>query len=110
MTVRAPRGLRRDGAALWRETVEAIDLNVLERDALRRACELADLAADLKADIAERGLVIGDRPNPSVLRLVQVQTAITRITKALVPKEPSTRHLSRSQRNKLRDLQARGYG
>jgi hypothetical protein len=45
---------------------------VIELDTLRRAAELADVAADLEADIAERGLV----NNSSVLRLVQVQKAI----------------------------------
>jgi hypothetical protein len=101
-----PAGLRREGAALYRSINDALDLSVIERDTLRRAAELADMAADLKADIAERGLV----DNSSVLRLVQVQKAIVALTKQITPREPSTRHLSRAQRNKLRDMNRAGYG
>jgi hypothetical protein len=101
-----PKGLRQEGRALYRSVAEALDLNVIELDTLRRAAELADVAADLKADISERGLV----NNSSVLRLVQVQKAIAALTKSITPKEPGTRHMSRAQRNRARDLARQGWG
>ena len=115
--VAVPKGLRREGAALYRSIAGDLDpgleFDAVELDTLRRACELADLAADLKADVAQRGLyVIGSRnqevANPSVGRLAQVQRSITAMTARLKLSPPPVRtgRLNARQRAIVRDLDA----
>jgi hypothetical protein len=108
-----PEDLRDEGAALYRRVLadvpEGMELDACEREAVKRAAKLADLAADLEADLAQRGLwTIGStgQPvfNPEVARLTTLHATIA-ATLARVKLTPpaTTGHLNRRQRGQLAD-------
>ena len=112
MTV--PRGLRCEGAALYRRVLADVpagmELDATERETLKRAAQLADLVADLQADLNRRGLwVIGstgqEMLNPSVGRIMQGNNAISTMLARGVKLTPpeKTGHLSKRGRDQLRD-------
>jgi hypothetical protein len=108
-----PRGLQREGAALYRRILadvpEGMELDAAELETVKRAAQLADLAAEVQADLRQRGLwVIGstgrEMLNPEVARIAQLNNAITAMLARvkLSPRE-GTRHLSKRQRDQLKD-------
>jgi hypothetical protein len=90
--------------------------DALELERLHGAARLRDDLEAMRADVRERGLVVdspkGPIPNPMILRIESAEKAIAVLLSKLklVRPEPTTGHLSRAQRNRLRDLNARGYG
>jgi hypothetical protein len=122
MTARivVPKGLRREGAGLYRRVVADLDagltFDALELERLHGAARLRDDLEAMRADVRERGLVVdspkGPIPNPMILRIESAEKAIAVLLSRLklVRPEPRTGHLSRAQRNRLRDMNARGYG
>src|ERR1700752_3042717 len=122
MSARAtvPKGLRREGAALYRRVLadldEGLSFDVLELERPHGAARLGDDLAAMRSDVAQRGLWVespkGMIPNPMLLRIESAEKAIAVLLSRLSVQrpEPKTGHLSRAQRNRLRDLNARGVG
>jgi hypothetical protein len=106
------------GADLFARIVDDLDdglvFDALELDRLHRAARLEDKAAAMRADISARGLWVdslkGEIPNPMLLRLESIEKTIANLLSRLTVARPTpkTGHLSRAQRNRLRDFQARG--
>ena len=116
MTV--PDDLGVAGAALYQRITEDLDeglkFDAIELDRLHRAARLEDRAQAMRDDIDAKGLWTetpkGPVPNPMILRLESIEKTIANLLSKLTVArpEPSTRHLSRAQRNRLRDANARG--
>jgi hypothetical protein len=111
-----PTDLGEPGRAMYREVLTDLDdglvFDALELDRLHRAARLEDRRAQIAAEIDARGLWVatpkGEVPNPMILRESAIEKVITSITAGLrlSRPEPKTRHLSRAQRNVIRDVQA----
>jgi hypothetical protein len=116
--IEVPGDLGADGAALFARVLADLDqgltFDVLELERLHGAARLRDDLTDLRADIATRGRwVPGPRPdteipNPMIARVESVEKTINGLLSKLsvVRPEPKTGHLSRAQRNRLRDLES----
>jgi hypothetical protein len=105
--------LRREGAALYRRVLADVpvgmELDAVERETIKRAAQLVDLAAEVQADLEARGLWVPgsagqDVMNPAVARLTTLHAAVA-ATLARVKLNPpaKTGHLSKRQRDQLRD-------
>jgi hypothetical protein len=113
-----PDDLGDAGAALFERVQADLDedlaFDALELDRLHRAARLEDRAAAMRADIDRRGLWVdspkGEIPNPMILRLESIEKTIANLLAKLTVTrpEPKTGHLSRAQRNRLRDLNRQG--
>lgn len=111
-----PANLRKAGRALWRQIQadvdDALELDAREEAILQRACSMADLAADLAADLDEHGRWIEgstgrQRLNPAVTELRQAETAIaTLLSRVEMAPVLRTGTLNSRQRNRLRDVTA----
>jgi phage terminase small subunit len=112
-----PADLDVAGATLWLamhdDLDDAYELDARETEILHRACRLADLAADLKADVAEHGRWIEgstgrQRLNPAIAEQRQAENACAALLSKveLGPEPISTGSLNSRQRNRLRDVSA----
>lgn len=111
MTV--PKGLQREGAALYRRIVADVpeddELTAADRETVKRAAQLADLAATVQADLNKRGLwVTGstgqEMLNPEIARIAQLNATIASMLARVKPTpEKGTRHMSKRQRDQHRD-------
>jgi hypothetical protein len=117
MTV--PKSLRREGAALYRRVVADVpvgmELDACERETVKRAAQLADLAAEVQADLERRGLwVLGsagqDVMNPAVARLTTLHAAVaTTLARVKLNPPQKTSHLSKRQRDQLAAARAQRW-
>lgn len=117
---RMPRGLGSSGRTLWRSILddvpEGLELTAGELHGLTTACRMVDRADELDRRVGDELIVDGSTGQPSVHPAVREARQHRASAAAIVqriklePPAPSTRHLSRAQRNKLRDLNAKGYG
>jgi hypothetical protein len=109
-----PRGLGRAGGKLWDEITASVpdgwELDGRDLALLRRACDLADTEADLRASVAADGQVIpGSRGqpvlHPAVREARQTTVALSAVLRRieLKPPQPGTRHLSKRARDQLAD-------
>jgi type II secretory pathway component PulJ len=113
-----PDDLGEAGAALYRRVVDDLDeglaFDALELERLEEAARLRDELVAMRADVRECGLRVttpkGEIPNPMLVRIEARSKAIDAVLSQLSVQrpEPKTGRLSRAQRNKLRDLHARG--
>jgi hypothetical protein len=108
-----PRGLQREGAALYRRILddvpEGMELTAAERETVKRAAALADLAGKVQADLDARGLWVEgstgrERLNPELAEYRQLQATIaSMLGKVKLDDQQGTRHLNRRQRSQLAD-------
>ena len=95
---RPPRGLGKDGRALWRSAAVSGAgswLRASDAALLRQVCEQTDLRAELAADVKARGAVVLEtilvpgqqtqalRPNPSIATMIALDREIAKGLKAL---------------------------
>jgi phage terminase small subunit len=66
-----PRGLKTPGGRLWDAVTSEYKLAVDDLAVLEEACRTRDLIADLRAKVAENGLIVpssqGERVNPAIV-------------------------------------------
>jgi hypothetical protein len=113
-----PDDLGDAGRALYRRVLDDLDdgltFDALELERLHGAAKMADRLAEVRASITEHGLWVdspkGSIPNPLLIREESMQKSLAGLLAKLTVArpEPKTRHLSRAQRNRLRDANARG--
>ena len=95
---------------------DGLVFDVLELERLEEACHLRDELVALRADVEERGRWVmspkGEIPNPMLLRIEARSARIDALLSKLSVQRavPKTGHLSRAQRNRLRDMNRAGYG
>lgn len=95
---RPPRGLAREGRALWRAVVASgagAWLKASDAAMLRQVCSQADLRAELATDVKNRGAMVLEpilvpgqkaevmRPNPAVAMILAIDKEIARGLRAL---------------------------
>lgn len=78
-----PRELRRSGRRLWREVVEAYDLDAHELALLLEMCRTADNLDELAAAVRAEGAVVDGRPHPALVEARQQRITYARLAAAL---------------------------
>ncbi|KZF00879.1 terminase [Rhodococcus sp. EPR-157] len=84
---KAPTGLKRRGAALWRSMTTAFDLEQHELTTLREVCRTVDAIDALQAVVDRDGVMNesaqGVRAHPALVELRQQRLALTKLVAAL---------------------------
>ena len=98
LPARPPRGLAREGRALWRAVVASgagAWLKASDAAMLRLICQQADTRAELALDVKTRGAMVEEpilvpgqradvtRPNPAIAAMIQLDKEISRGLRAL---------------------------
>lgn len=85
--MRTPRGLKTAGRSLFRAVTSEFTLDPPELVLLEQAARMVDLLADLRAEVAETGLMVessqGIRVNPAAVEARQLTVALSRTVQAL---------------------------
>lgn len=93
--LRAPAGLERAGAKLWRDVASKYDLRVDEQRILEDACRLADVISLLESEAEGAPVLVagshgGRIINPLIAEQKTHRSALSRLLKDLkLPDEPS---------------------
>ena len=97
---RPPRDLRRSGARLWRDVVEALSLDSHELALLHEAARACDRCDELAAVLRSQGVIVAGKPNPLLREVREAQITFARLVAALrLPediREPGRRPQRRS--------------
>jgi len=115
-----PRGLGRSGTRLWEEITGAVapgwELDGRDVALLARACRLADVEADLRADVERDGRVVSGSTgqpvvHPALKEARQTATAIAAIVAKVEIREPRARtgHLDKAARDQLGDARRKRW-
>lgn len=82
-----PAGLQESGAALWRSTTDAFELEPHELSTLREVCRTADAIDGLQAVVDRDGVMNespqGVRAHPALVELRQQRLAFTKLVASL---------------------------
>src|SRR4051812_30156749 len=117
---RRPRGLARPGGQLWDEITGAVAadwaLDGKDLALLTRACRLADVEAELRADVARDGRMVTGSTGQPVVNPALKEARLTAAAIAGIvgrveirPPQQRTAHLAKSARDQLRDARMRRW-
>ena len=101
ISLKAPKGLKRTGRALWTAVMTEFELGTVERILLLQLARCADRCDALDSQIRSQGIVrtLGGMPHPAVAELRQTSILYARLLSALrLPDQEDVRPQRRSSR------------
>lgn len=100
----APRGTGQDGRRLWRAVLTEYELEEHELTLLRQAVHVADVCADLAAQVDRDGTVLAGKAHPALVELRQQRILLARLIVALRVPLGEDESTSRTQRRGVRGV------
>lgn len=78
-----PKGAGTEGRRLWRAVLDDFVLAEHELSLLRQAVRVADICADLQAQVDQEGTILAGKAHPALVELRQQRILLTRLVVSL---------------------------